>query len=65
MCLSQANADLAEAAEKLEVIRKKLTVSLSLACSHSLSLSTTTSYQHFTKVHCIMSNVCVKCGGVG
>lgn len=38
MCLSQANADLAEAAEKLEVIRKKLTVSLSLACSHSLSL---------------------------
>jgi len=31
MCLSQANADLAEAAEKLEVIRKKLTVSLSLS----------------------------------
>lgn len=28
MCLSQANADLAEAAEKLEAIRKKLTVSL-------------------------------------
>uniref|UniRef100_A0A8C4HHK8 Dynein axonemal heavy chain 11 n=1 Tax=Dicentrarchus labrax TaxID=13489 RepID=A0A8C4HHK8_DICLA len=30
MCLSQANADLAEAAEKLEVIRKKLTVNGSL-----------------------------------
>jgi len=29
MCLSQANADLAEAAEKLEAIRKKLAVSLS------------------------------------
>lgn len=28
MCLSQANADLAEAAEKLEAIRKKLAVSL-------------------------------------
>lgn len=28
MCLSQANADLAEAAEKLETIRKKLAVSL-------------------------------------
>lgn len=28
MCLAQANADLAEAAEKLEVIRKKLAVSL-------------------------------------
>lgn len=27
MCLSQANADLVEAAEKLEVIRKKLSVS--------------------------------------
>lgn len=26
MCLSQANADLAEAAEKLEAIRKKLAV---------------------------------------
>lgn len=26
MCLSQANADLAEAAEKLEAIRKKLSV---------------------------------------
>lgn len=28
MCLSQANADLAEAAEKLEAIRKKLAVRL-------------------------------------
>lgn len=33
MCLSQANADLAEAAEKLEAIRKKLAVCL-LRSSH-------------------------------
>lgn len=30
MCLSQANADLAEAAEKLEAIRKKLAVRLKI-----------------------------------
>lgn len=30
MCLFQANGDLAEAAEKLEVIRKKLSVSLNI-----------------------------------
>ncbi len=37
MCLAQANADLAEAAEKLEIIRKKLAVSLSLTVSLSPS----------------------------
>lgn len=37
MCLSQANADLAEAAEKLEAIRKKLAVSVfkTSSLSHS------------------------------
>lgn len=52
MCLSQANADLAEAAEKLEAIRKKLAVRLfkspwlllplgnmNTTSSHCLSLS--------------------------
>lgn len=42
MCLAQANADLAEAAEKLEAIRKKLAVSLftsSVLSFYSLCLS--------------------------
>uniref|UniRef100_A0A4W6EXC9 Dynein axonemal heavy chain 11 n=1 Tax=Lates calcarifer TaxID=8187 RepID=A0A4W6EXC9_LATCA len=43
MCLAQANADLAEAAEKLEAIRKKLAVSLHRSLLYSTSFEKATS----------------------
>ncbi len=57
MCLAQANADLAEAAEKLEIIRKKLAVSLSF----SISISSVFYRDVLYNLKCVS----VKCGGVG
>ena len=49
LCLSQANADLLEAAEKLEALRKKLTVSVIHVIIFSVRLSA------FLPLSCLLS----------
>lgn len=54
MCLSQANSDLAEAAEKLEAIRKKLAVSSLDHCFLFFRLSALNALFSFFYYFCLM-----------